>query len=60
MRVVAGMVSDPFFVDMEPRSARILWASYPSTLNTPQRRKRLAIGVEVPFAPTVEQFKGLY
>jgi hypothetical protein len=62
MRVFAGLVSDPFFMDVEA----MLRTDMSGTLsfnkpgaNTVQLRDVLSIVVEVPIAPIVERFNGV-
>ena len=61
MRVFAGLVSDPFFMDVEAT----LRTDFSGTLsftkpgnNTVQHRDVLAIVVDVPIAPIVQTFEG--
>ncbi len=61
MRAFAGLVSDPFFMDVEAAlrtdlSGRL---SFDTAANTVQFRDVLSIVVEVPFAPIVERFNGV-
>ena len=60
MRVFAGLVSDPFFMDVEAtlRTDMSGKLSFDTAANTVQFRDVLSIVVEVPFAPIVEQFDG--
>ena len=60
MRVFAGLVSDPFFMDVEAaiRTDIAGKLSYDTAVNTVEFRDVLAIVVEVPFAPIVERFNG--
>jgi hypothetical protein len=61
MRVFAGLVSDPFFMDVEAAIRTDIsgkW-SYNTRVNTVQFRDVLTIVVEVPFASIVEQFNGV-
>ena len=62
MRVFAGLVSDPFFMDVEAAlrtttSGRLSFTK-PGT-NTVHLRDILSIAVEVPIAPIVERFNGV-
>jgi hypothetical protein len=62
MRVFAGLVSDPFFMDVEAalrttNSGKLSFAK--KGANTVQLRDILSIVVEVPFAPIVERFDGV-
>jgi len=62
MRVFAGLVSDPFFMDVEAalrttNSGKLFFAK--KGANTVQLRDILSIVVEVPFAPIVERFDGV-
>lgn len=59
-RIFAGLASDPFFMDVEAAirtdfSGRL---SFDTAVNTVQFRDVLAIAVEVPFGPIVDQFNG--
>ena len=61
MRAFAGLVSDPFFMDVEAAirtdlSGRL---SFDTAANTVQFRDVLSIVVEVPFAPIGKQFNGI-
>jgi hypothetical protein len=61
IRVFAGLMSDPFFMDVEAAirtdlSGRL---SFDSRMNTAQDRDCLAIVIELPFAPIVERFDGV-
>ena len=60
MRVFAGLVSDPFFMDVEAtlRTDFSGKLSFDTAANTVQFRDVLSIVVEVPFAPLVERFDG--
>jgi hypothetical protein len=60
MRVFAGLVSDPFFMDVEAwlRTDASGTLSFETAVNTAQFRDVLSIVVEVPFAPIVERFGG--
>ena len=61
MRVFAGLVSDPFFMDVEAalRTDMSGKLSFDTAVNTVQLRDVLSIVVEVPFAPIVERFDGV-
>lgn len=61
MRVFAGLVSDPFFMDVEAtlRTEMLGKLSFDTAENTVQFRDVLSIVVEVPFAPVVERFDGV-
>ena len=60
MRVFAGLVSDPFFMDVEATLRTDISGklSFGTAANTVLSRDVLSIVVEVPFAPIVEQFDG--
>ncbi len=60
MRVFAGLVSDPFFMDVEATLRTDISGklSFDTAANTVQFRDVLSIVVEVPFAPIVERFDG--
>ncbi|MBV9929211.1 MAG: DUF4331 family protein [Acidobacteria bacterium] len=60
MRVFAGLVSDPFFMDVEAalRTDMSGKLSFDTAVNAVQFRDVLSIIVEVPFAPIVERFDG--
>ena len=60
MRVFAGLVSDPFFMDVEAALRTDISGklSFNTAVNTVQFRDVLSIVVEVPFAPIVERFDG--
>ena len=60
MRVFAGLVSDPFFMDVEAAIRTDISGklSFDTAANTVQFRDVLSIVVEVPFAPIVERFDG--
>ena len=60
MRVFAGLVSDPFFMDVEATLRTDISGklSFDTAANTVQFRDVLSIVVEVPFAPLVERFDG--
>ena len=61
MRVFAGLVSDPFFMDVEAALRTDISGklSFNTAVNTVQFRDVLSIVVEVPFAPIVERFDGV-
>ncbi|THK35774.1 DUF4331 domain-containing protein [Ensifer sp. MPMI2T] len=61
MRVFAGLVSDPFFMDVEAtlRTDMSGKLSFGTAENTVHFRDVLTIVVEVPFAPILEQFNGI-
>ncbi len=61
MRVFAGLVSDPFFMDVEAALRTDISGklSFNTAANTVQFRDVLSIVVEVPFAPIVESFGGV-
>jgi hypothetical protein len=61
MRVSAGLVSDPFFMDVEAalRTDMSGKLSFNTAANTVEFRDVLAIAVEVPLAPIVERFNGV-
>ena len=61
MRVFAGLVSDPFFMDVEAalRTDMSGKLSFNTAANTVHFRDVLSIVVEVPFAPIVERFDGV-
>jgi len=60
MRVFAGLVSDPFFMDVEAMIRTDISGkpSFDTAVNTVQFRDVLSIVVEIPFAPMVERFEG--
>ena len=60
MRVFAGLISDPFFMDVEAavRTDMAGKLSFNSATNTVSFRDVLSIVVEVPFASMLEQFDG--
>jgi hypothetical protein len=60
IRVFAGLVSDPFFMDVEAalRTDMSGKLSFDTAANTVQLRDVLSIIVEVPFAPIVKRFDG--
>jgi Domain of unknown function (DUF4331) len=61
MRVFAGLVSDPFFMDVEAalRTDMSGELSFNTRANTVQDRDVLSIVVDVPFAPIVQRFEGI-
>jgi hypothetical protein len=61
MRAFAGLVSDPFFMDVEAAIRTDLSGklSFQTATNTVQFRDVLSIVVEVPFAPIVGRFDGI-
>jgi len=61
MRIFAGLVSDPFFMDVEAavRTEILGRLSYDTAINTVQSRDVLSIAVEVPIAPIVKRFDGV-
>ena len=61
MRVFAGLVSDPFFMDVEAAVRTDISGkmSFHTATNTVHLRDVLTIVVEVPFAPIVERFDGV-
>jgi Domain of unknown function (DUF4331) len=61
MRVFAGLVSDPFFMDVEAAIRTDISGklSFNTAANTVQFRDVLSIVVEVPFAPIVKRFDGV-
>ena len=62
MRVFAGLVSDPFFMDVEAAlRTRYVGQTRPfrNGRNTVQFRDVLSIVVEVPFAPIIQRFDGV-
>lgn len=61
MRVFAGLVSDPFFMDVEATLRTDLSGklSFNTAANTVHFRDVLSIVVEVPFAPIVKRFGGI-
>jgi hypothetical protein len=60
MRIFAGLISDPFFMDVEAalRTDMSGKLSFDTAVNTVLLRDVLSIVVEVPFAPIVECFDG--
>jgi Domain of unknown function (DUF4331) len=61
MRVFAGLVSDPFFMDVEAALRTDISGklSFNTAANTVHFRDVLSIVVEVPFAAIVERFNGV-
>src|SRR5246127_479430 len=61
LRIFAGLVSDPFFMDVEAAIRTDISGklSFNSATNTVHFRDVLSIVVEVPFAPIVERFNGV-
>jgi hypothetical protein len=61
MRVFTGLISDPFFMDVEAalRTDAFGKLSFNTAANTVQFRDVLSIVVEVPSPPIVEQFNGV-
>ena len=61
MRIFAGLISDPFFMDVEAalRTDMSGKLSFDTAVNTVQLRDVLSIAVEIPFAPIVERFDGV-
>jgi len=61
MRVFAGLISDPFFMDVEAALRTDISGklSFNTAANTVQFRDVLAIVVEIPFAPIVKHFEGV-
>ena len=60
MRVFAGLVSDPFFMDVEATLRTDISGklSFDTAANTVHFRDVLSIVVDVPFAPIVDRFNG--
>jgi len=61
MRVLAGLASDPFFMDVEAAIRTDIsgkW-SFNTRVNTVQFRDVLSIVVEAPFAQIIERFNGV-
>lgn len=60
IRVFAGLVSDPFFMDVEAAIRTDISGklSFDTAVNTVRCRDVLSIVVEVPFAPIVQRFNG--
>ena len=61
IRVFAGLVSDPFFMDVEAaiRTEIAGKLSYNTAANTVQYRDVLSIVIEIPFASIVDRFNGV-
>jgi Domain of unknown function (DUF4331) len=61
MRVFAGLVSDPFFMDVEAALRTDISGklSFHTAANTVQFRDILSIVIEVPFAPIISGFDGV-
>jgi hypothetical protein len=61
MRVFAGLVSDPFFMDVEAALRTDISGklSFDTATNTVHFRDVLSIVVEVPFAPILQRFNGI-
>jgi hypothetical protein len=61
MRIFAGLISDPFFMDVEATLRTDISGklSFGAADNTVQLRDVLSIAVEVPFAAIVERFDGV-
>ena len=61
MRIFAGLVSDPFFMDVEAALRTDISGklSFNTAVNTVHFRDVLSIVVEVPFGPFVERFNGV-
>jgi hypothetical protein len=61
MRFLAGLVSDPFFMDVEATLRTDLSGklSFDTAVNTVHFRDVLSIVVEVPLAPILERFDGI-
>jgi Domain of unknown function (DUF4331) len=61
MRVFSGLISDPFFMDVEAavRTDMSGKLSFNTATNTVHFRDVLSIVVEIPFAPIVEGFNGV-
>ena len=61
MRIFTGLVSDPFFMDVEATLRTFVSGklSFDTAVNTAQDFDCLSIVVELPFAPIVEQFNGV-
>lgn len=61
MRIFAGLISDPFFMDVEAalRTDMSGKLSFDTAVNTAQLRDVLSIVVEVPFTAIVERFDGV-
>lgn len=61
MRIFAGLISDPFFMDVEAALRTDISGklSFDTAVNTVQLRDVLSIVVEIPFAAIVERFDGV-
>ena len=61
MRLFAGLISDPFFMDVEAALRTDISGklSFNTPINTVQSRDVLSIVVEMPFAPIVKRFDGV-
>ena len=61
MRIFTGLISDPFFMDVEAtlRTDMLGKLSFGTAVNTVQSRDVLSIVVEIPLAPIVERFDGV-
>jgi hypothetical protein len=61
MRIFTGLISDPFFMDVEAtlRTDMSGKLSFDTAVNTVQSRDVLSIVVEIPFAAIVERFDGV-
>src|ERR1044072_2316253 len=61
MLIFAGLISDPFFMDVEAalRTDMSGTLSFDTAVNTAELRDVLSIVVEVPFAAIVERFDGV-
>ena len=61
MRVFSGLISDPFFMDVEAalRTDMSGKLSFDTVVNTVELRDVLSVVVEVPFAAIVEHFDGV-
>jgi hypothetical protein len=61
MRIFTGLISDPFFMDVEAtlRTDMSGKLSFDTAANTVQFRDVLSIVVEIPFAAIVERFDGV-
>src|SRR6185503_9400603 len=61
MRIFAGLVSDPFFMDVEAtlRTDMLGKLSFGTAVNTVQLRDVLSIVIELPSAAIVERFDGV-
>src|SRR6185503_12612148 len=61
MRIFTGLISDPFFMDVEAtlRTDMLGKLSFGPAVNTVQSRDVLSIVVEIALAPIVERFDGV-